>query len=65
MPKLKTRKAAAKRIKVTGSGKLLRGQVMMSHLKTKKSAQRKRRKSGYVELSKADRKKIKRLLPYL
>lgn len=65
MPKLKTKKAAAKRIKITATGKLLRRDVRMSHLKTKKSAKTKRRKSDYVELSKTERKKIRRLLPYL
>jgi len=64
MPKAKTKKAAAKRVKITGSGKMLIGNVLMSHLKTKKSSKRKRRKSGTRELSKADRKKMKKMLPY-
>lgn len=65
MSKQKTKKAARKRVKITGTGKILIGNVRMSHLKTKKSAKRKRRKSGMRELAKADRKKIKKMLPYL
>ena len=64
MPKQKTKKSLKKRIKITASGKLLRGDVGMSHLKTKKSSKRKRRKSGTFELASGDRKRLKKLLVY-
>lgn len=42
MPKLKTHKGTAKRIKVTGSGKLIRGRAYGNHILAKKSKARKR-----------------------
>ena len=42
MPKLKTHKVTAKRIKVTGSGKLVRGRAYGNHILAKKSKARKR-----------------------
>ena len=42
MPKMKTSKSAAKRFKVTGTGKLKRAKAYKSHILTKKSAKRKR-----------------------
>jgi len=65
MPKIKTLRAAAKRLKVTGTGKLRRSKAFKSHILTKKSTKRKRklRKSGIVQ--KADFKRMKRLVPYL
>lgn len=64
MAKLKTNRAAAKRFKVTGTGRLKRSKAGMSHILGKKSQKRKRnlRKSGLVD--KADEKPMKRLLPY-
>lgn len=61
MPKLKTHKATSKRIKVTGSGKLLRERAAKSHLLTHKSP----RKSGTTAVATSDIKKVKKLLPYL
>ena len=43
MPKMKTSRAAAKRFKVTGTGKLKRNKAYKSHILTKKTAKRKRR----------------------
>lgn len=65
MPKMKTHRGAAKRFKVTGSGKIKRSKAFKSHILEKKSAKRKRglRQGGYV--SAADFKKTKELLPYL
>lgn len=65
MPKIKTLKAAAKRFKVTGAGKLRRFKASKSHLLTKKKAKRKRvlRKPDLV--SPADAARMKRLLPYV
>lgn len=58
MPKQKTHKATAKRVKLTGSGKLYRAPAAVSHLLTNKSA----RKNNNLEIAKADRKKVKTML---
>ncbi len=65
MPKMKTKRGAAKRFKVTGSGKIKRSKAFTSHILTKKSTKRKRnlRKSGLVDST--DIKGIRRILPYL
>ena len=64
MPKLKTKRSAAKRFKLTATGKIKRYKGYKSHLLSKKSSKRKRqlRKSGLVD--KADEKRIKKLIPY-
>jgi large subunit ribosomal protein L35 len=62
MPKLKTNKAAAKRFKITGSGKIMRLKAYKSHILTKKNTERKRRLSKQVEVPKSEAKKIKKLL---
>ena len=64
MPKLKTHKGAQKRFKVTGKKKIVHKKAYKSHILTKKSAKRKRtlRKSDLT--SKADRGRIKAMLPY-
>ena len=62
MPKIKTNRGAAKRFKVTGSGGIKRGQSHRRHILTKKSAKRKRRLRKPTLVSKADRKRVKRLL---
>ena len=64
--KLKTHKATAKRFKVTGSGKVMRTKGGKSHLRRRKSKRTKRKFSRMVEVkAKKDRKRIKRLAPYL
>jgi len=65
MPKVKTKRGAAKRFKVTGSGKIKRSKAFSSHILTKKSTKRKRnlRKSDLI--AESDTRSIKRLLPYL
>ena len=62
MPKIKTNRAAAKRFKVTGTGKLKRNKAYKSHILTKKSTKRKRnlRKAGYLVPS--DAKVVKKML---
>ena len=64
MPKMKTRKSASKRYKVTGSGKVKYKKQGLRHILTKKSSKRKRnlRKAGI--LSDPETKKAKVLLPY-
>lgn len=62
MPKMKTHSGAKKRIRVTGSGKLMRQRAGKRHLNEHKPTTRTRRLSNDVGLAKADVKKAKRLL---
>jgi large subunit ribosomal protein L35 len=62
MPKMKTSKTAAKRFRVTGTGKLRRQQANRQHLFEKKSSERTRRLDGHVAVHPGDARKIKRLL---
>lgn len=62
MPKMKTNKGAAKRLRKTGSGKLKRGKQNRRHILTKKAPKRKRQLRKDVLVSKADEKRMKRLL---
>ena len=64
MPKIKTSKAASKRFKVTGTGKLKRAKAYKSHILTKKSTKRKRKLRKAVEVDASNVKMMKRLLPY-
>ena len=65
MPKMKTTKAAAKRFKTTGTGKLKRNKAYKSHILTKKSQKRKRnlRKAPVVDATNI--KNMKKILPYM
>ena len=65
MPKMKTHRGAAKRVKLTAKGKLKRGKAYTSHILNKKSPKTKRnlRKAGLI--SKSDMKRVRVLLPYL
>ena len=65
MPKLKTKKAVAKRVSVTGTGKLKKTKANKQHILTKKSPKRKRdlRKSDLVDST--NLKQMKRVLPYI
>ncbi len=65
MPKMKTSRSAAKRFKVTGTGKLKRNKAYKRHILTKKSRKTKRnlRKSAIVDASNV--KNMKKILPYL
>ncbi|MDP8974877.1 MAG: 50S ribosomal protein L35 [Actinomycetota bacterium] len=62
MPKMKTDRGAAKRFRVTGTGKIRRRQAFRSHLLEKKSSVRTRRLGREAELSSPDTKQVKRLL---
>lgn len=64
MPKLKTKTAAKKRYRVTGSGRIKVAKKGKNHILTKKSRKRKRRLRGMRLLSGADEEMAKRLLPY-
>lgn len=65
MPKLKTRKAAAKRFDVTGSGKFKRRKTFKSHLLEHKSSSRKRRITGMAIVHERDAENVRLMLPYL
>ena len=62
--KAKTRKAVAKRFKVTGSGKILRRKQGKRHILQKKSRKRKRNLRKVALVSKADIKNVKESLPF-
>lgn len=62
--KQKTKKAVAKRFKITKTGKVLHRSQYSSHLKFKKSKNRIRRQKEPAQLLGLQAKKIKRLLPY-
>lgn len=62
MPKMKSHSGTKKRIKVTGTGKLMRRQANLGHLNEHKSSTRTRRLTGNVEVAPADAKKVRRLL---
>ena len=62
MPKMKTHKATKKRIKVTGTGKLMHKRARTRHLLRKKSRRRKRRLSILVEVAAVDQKRIRQLI---
>ncbi|RPJ06587.1 MAG: 50S ribosomal protein L35 [Spirochaetaceae bacterium] len=64
MPKQKTRKSAAKRYSVTGTGKVRYKKQGLRHILTKKSPKRKRNLRHSGTLSKSETAQIKRLLPY-
>jgi large subunit ribosomal protein L35 len=64
MPKMKTHRGAAKRFKLTKSGKVKRAKAYKSHILTKKSAKRKKNLRKVTYASRAEEKNIKRLLPY-
>ncbi len=65
MPKLKTKRSAAKRFKKTGTGKFMHNRPGHSHILTKKSRKRKRYLKKEVVASDAMKDQIKRMLPYL
>jgi large subunit ribosomal protein L35 len=62
MPKQKTNKAAKKRFKLTGAGRVLRRHAMQSHNLEKKSAKRRRSFRGDHAVAEADVRSVRRLL---
>jgi large subunit ribosomal protein L35 len=62
MPKMKPHTGTGKRVRVTGSGKIVRQQTGLRHRLEVKSSRETRQLAGTVEVSKADRKRIKKLL---
>jgi large subunit ribosomal protein L35 len=65
MPKIKTQRGLAKRVKVTGTGKIKRSKAYHSHLLSSKTPKMKRRLSKSDTINPSDAKRIKSLIPYL
>ena len=65
MPKIKTHRGAAKRFKLTKTGKIKRHKAYKSHILTKKTTKRKRHLRKGTVLTSADQKRIKQLIPYM
>ena len=63
--KLKPRKSITKRFKITRTGKVLRRPTGLDHALAKKSSKKRRQSRKWIELSKPEAKKIKKMLPYL
>ncbi len=64
MPKMKTRRSAAKRFSVTGTGKFRRRRQNMRHILTKKAAKRKMQLGQAAIVDKTNEKAVRRMLPY-
>lgn len=64
MPKLKSHRGAAKRFKLTATGKVKRGHAFARHLLSAKSTKVKRKLDKDTLVSKAETKNVKRMLPY-
>ncbi|MBD2662970.1 50S ribosomal protein L35 [Richelia sinica] len=65
MPKLKTRKAAAKRFRATGTGKIVRRKAFKNHLLEHKSTNKKRGLSKMAIVNERDEENVRLMLPYL
>ncbi len=62
MPKMKSRRGAAKRFSLTGTGKIRRKRMNHSHILTKKNQKRKRRLRQSTLVAKVDEKRVKKLI---
>ena len=65
MPKMKTKRAAAKRFKATGTGKLKRNKAYKSRILTKKTTKRKRNLRKPAMTDATNVKTMKKILPYI
>jgi len=65
MPKIKTHRGAAKRFKLTKTGKIKRHKAYKSHILTKKTTKRKRNLRKGTTLTSADQKRIRQIIPYM
>lgn len=65
MPKMKSNRAAAKRFKATGSGKIKRSKAFTRHMLSSKTRKRKRQLGTATLVNAADVRSIRGLLPYL
>ena len=64
MPKMKTKKSAAKRFQVRGSGSIKRGQAFKRHILTKKTTKTKRQLRGSAEVDKTTVASVKAMMPF-
>ena len=64
MPKLKTKKSAAKRFIVRGSGSIKRGQAFKRHILTKKTTKNKRQLRGTQDVHETNLKSVRAMMPY-
>jgi len=64
MPKMKTKKSAAKRFRVRPGGTVKRGQAFKRHILTKKTTKNKRQLRGAVNVHDSDVGHIKRMMPF-
>jgi large subunit ribosomal protein L35 len=64
MPKLKTKRGAAKRFRATGGGGFKRAQSHLNHILTKKSSKRKRHLGPMQHVDERDVPSVRKLLPY-
>ncbi len=64
MPKMKTKKSAAKRFKVTGNGVIKRARATKRHILTKRTTKNKRQLRGMVEMAPGDVRSARSMMPY-
>jgi large subunit ribosomal protein L35 len=64
MPKMKTKRAAAKRFEVRGSGSIKRGQAFKRHILTKKTTKSKRQLRGSVAVHKTNVASVRAMMPH-
>ncbi len=64
MPKMKTKKSAAKRFKIRSGGSIKRSQAYMRHILTKKSTKRKRQLRGTTNVHDSNKRAVRAMLPY-
>ena len=64
MPKMKTKKSAAKRFRVTGKGVIKRARATKRHILTKRTTKNKRQLRGMVEMAPGDTRSAQSMMPY-
>jgi large subunit ribosomal protein L35 len=64
MPKMKTKRGAAKRFKAQGSGGIKRGKAFLRHILTKKSTKRKRNLRGTTQVHESNERGVRAMMPY-
>jgi large subunit ribosomal protein L35 len=63
MPKLKTKKSAAKRFRIRSGGGIKRSRAFLRHILTKKSTKRKRHLRGITAVAQSDKRAVRAMLP--
>jgi large subunit ribosomal protein L35 len=64
MPKMKTKRSAAKRFKIRSGGSIKRSQAFKRHILTKKTTKNKRHLRGTTEVHATDKQHVRAMLPY-